>query len=197
MPENQPKSVGKMLEKHFDLDQILENSRLFQNQPCIYYLINASDEVIYVGQTKNLYAQLLHHKLAGKNFVRFSFFPSGENEESETLENEVIVQSKPALSKPIVTHSTSSYLTKQLICLKHNMTPPAFESLRESFGLESVHSFGNTKYYKPGDVEAWLKRFKGLVVRGRHVLQVSPDYLAVGISARTKQIQLYRSRLSI
>ncbi len=186
-----------MTQKHLDLGQILDNSKQFQTQPCIYYLIDANDEVIYVGKTLSLYSQLLNHKLAGKNFVRFSSFPC-EEDDLDRLEREAISKFKPVLNRPPVpaatTQSASNYLSKSLICLKHNITPVAFEYLREAFGLESVRSFGNTKYYKPDDVETWLKRFKGLVIRGRHVLQAGPNYLAVGISSRTKQIQLYKER---
>ena len=187
------KTTEKTPQKYLDLGQILDNSRHFQNQPCVYYLINTDDKVVYVGQTMNLYSQLLNHRLAGKNFARFTYFPC-EEEDLDRLEQEAISQFKPALNKPPVIRSTSAYLSKQLICLKHNITPVAFERLREAFGLESVSSFGNTRYYKPEDVEAWLGRFKGLVIRGRYVLQARPSYLAVGISSRTKQIQLYKER---
>ncbi|UFH53307.1 GIY-YIG nuclease family protein [Spirosoma sp. KNUC1025] len=180
-------------EKHLDLGQILADATLFHSQPCIYYLINEQDQVIFVGQTINLYAQLLNHKLTGKNFARFSYFPCRQ-EELNKLEQEAIEQFKPVHNQPPAIRSTSSFLSKQLICLKHNITPVAFEYLRKSFGLESAHSYGNMKYYKPEDVDAWLKRFKGLVIRGRHVLQASPSYLAVGVSPRTNQIQLFKTR---
>lgn len=182
-----------MPQKHLDLSQILDNSSQFQSQPCVYYLIDANDEVTYVGQTRNLYSQLLSHKFSGKNFVRYNFFPCEEGD-LDRLEQEAISKFKPVHNKAPVSRSTSGYLNKSLICLKHNITSLAFEYLREAFGLEPGHSFGNTKYYKPEDVEAWLKRFRGLVVRGRHVLQIKPHYLAVGISSRTKQIQLYKTK---
>ncbi|WP_420147860.1 hypothetical protein [Spirosoma sp.] len=188
------KNEQKIPDQRLDLDYILDSASLFQSQPCLYYLINANEEVIYIGQTRSLYSQLMNHRLAGRNFARFSYFPCEEGDDLDALEQEAIAQFKPILNKPSVTYSTSGYLSKHLICLKHNITPVAFEHLRKTFGLQSVYSFGNTKYYKPEDVEAWLKRFRGLVARGRHVLQAGSDYLAVGISTRTKQIQLYKER---
>ena len=187
------KETKKTPKEHLDLGQILDNANMVQGQPCIYYLIDANDQIIYIGQTQNLYAQLLHHKFAGNYFVRFSFFPCQEGD-LDRLEQEAIYQLKPVLNTPPVTQSTSGCLSKQLICLKYNITAIAFERLRETFGLEPVSSFGNTRYYKPADVDAWLKRFKGLVVRGRYILQAKPYYLAVGISAKTKQIQLFKER---
>ncbi|MBD2755925.1 GIY-YIG nuclease family protein [Spirosoma validum] len=187
------KNALKMHQKHLDLSEILDNARQFQNQPCVYYLIDDNDEVTYVGQTKNLYSQLITHRFSGKEFVRYNFFPC-EEIDLDRLEQEAISKFRPVHNKPPTAQSTSGYLSKPLICLKHNITPVAFDYLREAFGLESSRSFGNTKYYKPEDVESWLRRFKGLVIRGRHVLQVRPDYLAVGVSTRTKQIQLYRKR---
>ncbi|CAN5494158.1 hypothetical protein BH09BAC4_BH09BAC4_08770 [soil metagenome] len=188
------KETQKTTKKHLDLGQILDSATLFQPQPCIYYLINANDEVVYVGQTMSLYPRLLNHKFSGKEFVRFSFIPCDESD-LDRLEQEAIARFQPELNKAPATTPTSSHLSKQLICLKHNITPIAFERLREAFGLQPVSSFGNVKYYKPEDVDAWLKRFKGLVMTGgRHVLQARPQYLAVGISSRTKQIQLYTKR---
>jgi len=186
-------NTHKDLNEHLYLSQVLDQAKLFQSQPCIYYLLDANDEVIYIGQTRNLYSRLIKHRFAGKNFVRYTFFPCEEGD-LDRLEQEAIAKFKLATNKAPVTRSTSGFLSKSLICLKYNITPLAFEYLREAFELKSVHSFGNTKYYKPQDVEAWLNRFKGLVVRGRHVLQAKPDYLAVGISSRTKQIQLYKKR---
>lgn len=187
------KNAQEIPQNHLNLDRILLQARQLQAQPGIYYLIDNQDKVIFIGKTRNLYSQLLKHKVDNKPFVRYHFIPGPETD-LDRLEQEAISRFKPVHNKPPVIRSTSAYLSKPLICLKHNITPVAFEYLKEAFGLESAHSFGNTKYYKPEDVETWLRRFKGLVVRGRHVLQVRPAYLAVGVSARTKQIQLYKAR---
>lgn len=178
--------------KHVDLGQILISGPLLLPQPCIYYLIDAEDEVIFVGQTLNLQSRLLEHRIAGLNFVRFRFFTC-DAADLDRLEQEATARCRQGSAKSPVpaSKSTSGLLSKQLICLKHNITPIAFDRLREAFGLEPAGSFGNARFYKPGDVDAWLRRFKGLVVSGRHVLQAKPTYLAVGISSRTKQIQLF------
>ncbi|UFH53148.1 hypothetical protein [Spirosoma sp. KNUC1025] len=190
------KNATKIAKSHLDLSHILAQATPSPNQDCIYYLINQSDQVIFVGQTSNLYAQLLNHKTVGQSFTRFCYMPC-QKDQLDRLQQEAIAQFKPIHNLPPVSHvsySTSHLLSKQLICLKYNMTPPAFEYLRKAFGLESVHACGNMKYYDPEEVERWLKRFKGLVIRGRHVLQASPTYLAVGVSPRTNQIQLFKNR---
>ncbi|QDK81237.1 GIY-YIG nuclease family protein [Spirosoma sp. KCTC 42546] len=184
------KITEKTPQKCLDLGQILDGTALFQPHPCIYYLMNANNEVVYIGQAINLHARLLEHRCAGIDFVRFRYHTC-EASDLDRLEQEAIARYKPILSKPPKAISTSGFLSKQLICLKHNITPIAFDRLREAFKLYPACSFGNAKYYKPEDVEAWVRRFKGLVVSGRHVLQAKPTYLAVGISTRTKQIQLY------
>jgi hypothetical protein len=180
----------RIVKKHVDLGQILVSGPLLLPQPCIYYLIDAEDEVIFVGQTLNLRSRLLEHRIAGLNFVRFRFFTCDAND-LDRLEQEAAARCQQGPAKPPASQSTSGLLSKQLICLKHNITPVAFDRLREAFGLQPAGSFGNARFYKPGDVEAWLRRFKGLVVSGRHVLQAKPTYLAVGISSRTNQIQLF------
>ena len=187
------KITEKTPQKCLDLGQILDGTALFQAQPCIYFLMDVNDEVVHVGQAINLKSRLLEHRCAGLDFVRFRFHTC-EASDLDRLEQEAIARFKPARSEPPQTQPTSGHLSKQLICLKHNITPIAFERLREAFHLYSTSSFGNAKYYKPEDVEAWVKRFKRLVVSGRHVLQARPTYLAVGISTRTKQIQLYTKR---
>ncbi|GAB3792601.1 hypothetical protein GCM10028819_03090 [Spirosoma humi] len=184
------KNAEKTDKNYLDLGQLMDSSTPFTPQPCIYYLIDARNEVVYIGQTINLEARLREHKVAGLNFVRFRFFECEECD-LDRLQQGAIARLNPVLNKPQKTKSTSGNLSKQLICLKYNITPIAFERLRESFGLHATSSFGNVKYYKPEHVEAWVRRFKGLVLSGRHVLQAKPTYLAVGISTRTKQIQLY------
>ncbi|AUD03533.1 GIY-YIG nuclease family protein [Spirosoma pollinicola] len=183
----------KIARMGLDLGRIIDGEMPFKAHPCIYYLINAMNDVVFVGQTVDLQSRLLEHKRAGVNFVRFRFFGC-EERDLDRLEQGAIVRLKPALNKaPKMPKlkSASGHLSKQLICLKHNITPIAFDRLREAFGLHPTSSFGNAKYYKPEDVELWVRRFKGLVVSGRHVLQVKPTYLAVGISSRTRQIQLF------
>lgn len=184
------KNVENTGENYLDSGQIVDSLALFLPQPCIYYLIDARNEVVYVGQTLNLQFRLCEHKAAGLNFARFRFFQCDECD-LDRLQQGAIARLNPALNKPQRTKLTSGSLSKQLICLKYNITPIAFERLRESFGLHATSSFGNVKYYTPEAVEAWVRRFKKLVVSGRHVLQAKPTYLAVGISTRTKQIQLY------
>ncbi|MVM37946.1 hypothetical protein GO730_10645 [Spirosoma sp. HMF3257] len=183
-------NARKTPQKRLDLGQIVEDAALFSLQPCIYYLINSRNEFIYVGQTTNLRDRLLEHREAGIRFVRFKFFPC-EASELDRLQQAAIARLKPVLNRAQKPKPTPGNLSKPLICLKYNITPIAFERLREAFGLQPVSLFGKAKYYKPEDVEAWIKRFKGLVVSGRHVLQAMPTYMAVGISSRTKQIQLY------
>ncbi len=186
-------NTEKTVKTHLDLGRIMDSETLFKAQPCIYYLIDMMDEVVFVGQTLNLQARLLEHRCAGVNFVRFRYFCC-EERDLNRLEQGAIVRLKPVLNKvpkaPKL-KATSGHLSKQLICLKHNITPVAFDRLREAFGLHPTSSFGNAKFYKPEDVEVWIRRFKGLVVSGRHVLQAKPTYLAIGISSRTKQIQLF------
>ncbi|GAB4018429.1 GIY-YIG nuclease family protein [Spirosoma koreense] len=182
-----------MTKKALDLGQIIDQTSPFLSTPCIYFLLDSEDNVIYVGQTKNLNNQLNKHRLDGKKFTHFRYFPCQEWD-LDRREQEAIAQHKPVLNQAPVNLSNSNYLSKSLICLKYNITPVAFERLRTEFGLEPVRSFGPTKYYRPADVDAWLNRFKGLVVRGRHVLQTTPHYLAVGVSARTKQLQLFKER---
>ncbi len=184
------KITEKSPQPHLDLGQILDSEILYVFQPCIYYLIDARNEVVYVGKTVNLHDQLVEHRRAGVEFVRFRFHTCGLNE-LDSLEQKAIDRFRPIHSKLPKTKPTSGHLSKQLICLKHNITPVAFERLREAFRLNPASSFGNAKYYKPDDVEAWVRRFKGLVVSGRYVLQAMPTYLAVGISTRTKLIQVY------
>ncbi|GAB4054519.1 GIY-YIG nuclease family protein [Spirosoma litoris] len=173
-----------------DLGQILDSVALLTPHPCIYYLLDADNEIIYVGQTVNLQSRLLEHRVSGLNFVRVRFHTC-EASDLDRLEQEALSRFKPRLTQPPKATSTSGCLSKQLICLKYNITPIAFERLREAFRLYPVSVFGNTKYYKPEDVEAWVKRFKGLIVSGRYVLQAGPTYVAVGISSRTKLIQVY------
>ncbi|WP_082111557.1 GIY-YIG nuclease family protein [Spirosoma radiotolerans] len=184
------KNAEKRPENHLDLGQIMDSSTLVLPQPCIYYLIDARNEVVYIGQTTNLQARLREHKVTGLDFVRFRFFQCDECD-LDRLQQGAIARLNPPLNKPQKTKSTLGSLSKQLICLKYNITPIAFERLRESFGLKATSSFGNVKYYRPEDVDAWVRRFNRLVLSGRHVLQAKPTYLAVGISTRTKQIQLY------
>ncbi|ADB39078.1 GIY-YIG nuclease family protein [Spirosoma linguale] len=186
------KIADKNTQNSLDLGQILDSAALFPPQPCIYYLINSRNEVVYVGQTLNLYASLLEHRKKGVNFVRFRYFTCAESD-LERLERGAIERLDPILNRVSKSRSVSApgNLSKPFICLKYNITPVAFERLREAFELQPASSFGNAKYYKPEDVEAWVRRFKGLVVSGRHVLQAKPTYLAVGISSRTKQIQLF------
>ncbi|MBC3788391.1 GIY-YIG nuclease family protein [Spirosoma utsteinense] len=185
----------RTVKKHVDLGQILVSGPLLLPQPCIYYLIDAEDKVVFVGQTLNLQSRLLEHRIAGLTFVRFRFFTC-DVADLDRLEQEAMARCHPGLSKARpcevpLSKSTSGLLSKQLICLKHNITPLAFDRLREAFGLQPAGSFGQARFYKPGDVDAWLRRFKELVVSGRHVLQAKPTYLAVGISSRTRQIQLF------
>lgn len=184
------KNDEKTAKNHHDLGQIVDHSTLLTPQPCIYYLIDSRNEVVYIGQTLNLQSRLREHKIAGLEFVRFRFFQC-EACDLDRLQQAAIDRLNPVLNKPQKVKSTSGCLSKPLICLKYNITPIAFERLRESFGLHPTSSFGNVKYYTPEAVEAWVRRFKRLVSSGRHVLQAKPTYLAVGISTRTKQIQLY------
>jgi hypothetical protein len=185
------KITEKTAKKHIDLGQILDSEALFQPHPCIYYLIDAEHKVLFVGQALNLQSRLLEHRIGGVNFVRFRYFTCDEADLNR-LEQEAIDRFNPILNKPSKPKSTSGLLSKQLICLKHNITPVAFERLRDAFGLKPAGSFGNARFYKPEDVDSWLRRFKGLVGSGgRHILQDKPTYLAVGISSRTKQIQLF------
>jgi hypothetical protein len=180
----------KTAKKHLDLGQILDSTTLFTPHPCVYYLIDAENRIVFIGQALNLQSRLLEHRMAGVNFVRFRFFTC-EEEDLDRLEQEAIGRFNPVLNKPVKKKPTSGLLSKQLICLKHNITPVAFERLREAFDLKPAGSFGNARFYKPDEVDAWLRRFKGLVVSGRYVLQAKPTYMAVGISSRTKQIQLF------
>lgn len=184
------KNAEKTDRNYLEVGQIVDSSTLFLPQPCLYYLIDARNEVVYVGQTLNLQSRLQEHKAAGLEFVRFRFFQC-EACDLDRLQQGAIARLNPVLNKPQRSRSTSGCLSKPLICLKYNITPIAFERLREVFGLHPTSSFGNVKYYTPESVEAWVRRFKKLVSSGRHVLQAKPTYLAVGISARTKQIQLY------
>ena len=184
------KNAEKIDKNHPESGQIVDSSTPVMSQPCIYYLIDARNEVVYVGQTLNLQSRLLEHEVAGLNFVRFRFFQCEECD-LDRLQQGAIARLNPALNKPQKTKSTSGSLSKPLICLKYNITPIAFERLREAFALQATSSFGNVKYYTPDAVEAWVRRFKRLVLSGRHVLQAKPTYVAVGISSRTKQIQLY------
>jgi len=183
----------KTTEKSINFGQILAGETLRKPQPCVYYLIDVDNEVVYIGQTLNLRSRLLEHRIAGVNFVRFRYFTCDEHD-LDRLHQEALSRLKAEPAKPPRAISTSGLLSKPLICMKHNITPLAFDRLRETFGLKPAGMFGNAKYYKPEDVDAWVRRFKGLVVSGRHVLQARPTYMAVGISARTKQIQLYTKR---
>lgn len=180
----------KTPQKCLDLGQILDGATLLTPHPCIYYLMDASNEIVYVGQSINLQSRLLEHRVAGLNFTRVRFHTC-EASELNRLEQEAVARYKPRFSKPPKATSTSGCLSKQLICLKHNITPAAFERLREAFRLYPTSVFGNTKYYKPDDVDAWLKRFRSLITSGRYVLQAEPTYLAIGVSSRTKLIQIY------
>ncbi|GAB2558413.1 GIY-YIG nuclease family protein [Spirosoma aerophilum] len=184
------KMTEKTAKKHIDLGQILASGTRSNPQPCIYCLINDENEVVFVGQARNLQSRLLEHRVAGVNFVRFRYFTCDETE-LDRLEKEAIARFNPALNKPSKPTSTSGLLSKQLICLKHNITPVAFERLRDAFNLKPSGSFGNARFYKPEDVEVWIRQFKGLIGSGRYVLQAKPTYLAVGISSRTRQIQLF------
>ena len=169
------KNNEKTAKNHLDSGQIVDNSTLFPPQPCIYYLIDARNEVVYVGQTLNLQSRLREHKVAGLEFVRFRFFQCEESD-LDRLQQGAIDRLNPVLNKPQKSKSTSGYLSKPLICLKYNITSIAFERLRESFGLHATSSFGNVKYYTPEAVEAWVRRFKRLVSSGRHVLQPKPSF---------------------
>ncbi|SOD97648.1 GIY-YIG nuclease family protein [Spirosoma fluviale] len=184
--------IEKNARKGLDLGQILDSAALFSPQPCVYYLINVRNEVVYIGQTLNLYASLLEHRKDEVKFVRFRYFTCEESD-LERLAQGAIDRLDPVLNRvpKIKSVTVPGNLSKPFICLKYNITPVAFERLREAFELQPASSFGNAKYYKPDEVEAWVRRFKGLVVSGRHVLQAKPTYLAVGISSRTKQIQLF------
>ncbi|GAB3998846.1 hypothetical protein GCM10028807_47610 [Spirosoma daeguense] len=158
--------------------------------PCIYFLMDSQDEIIYIGQSTNLRARLLEHRMAGLNFERVRFH-SCEANELDRLEQEALIRYKPRFTQLPKAVSVSGCLSKSLICLKYNITPAAFERLREAFRLYPVSIFGNTKYYKPEDVEIWVKRFRGLVVSGKYVIQTMPNYMAIGVSSRTNQIQVY------
>ncbi|MVM28855.1 hypothetical protein GO755_02335 [Spirosoma sp. HMF4905] len=184
------KITEKTPQKCLDLGQILDSVALVTPHPCIYYLMDAAHEIVYIGQTVNLQSRLLEHRVAGINFVRVRFHTC-EASDLDRLEQEALARFKPRFNQLPKTKSTSGCLSKQLICLKYNITPLAFEQLRKAFRLYPISAFGNTKYYKPEDVEAWVKRFKALLGSGRYVLQARPTYVAVGISTRTKLIQVY------
>lgn len=45
-------------------------------QPCIYFLLNDSWEVVYVGKSVNLMSRIGSHYMSGKQFSRFAIYPS-------------------------------------------------------------------------------------------------------------------------
>lgn len=118
--------IAKTAKNQINLGQILTSKTLVQPHPCIYFLIDAANEVIYIGQTLNLQPCLLEHRTEGMAFVRFRYFTCDEVD-LDRLEQEAIIRFNPALNKLIKNKSTSGLLSKQLICLKHNITPVAFE----------------------------------------------------------------------
>ena len=63
------KITGKALLRH---DQIVESSRPWQQASGVYFLID-EDEIVYVGQSVNIYARIpMHHD---KKFDRYSYVP--------------------------------------------------------------------------------------------------------------------------
>src|SRR5919202_3521090 len=136
--------------KHIDLGQILGNATLRRPQPCVYYLIDANNEVVHIGQTLNLRSRLLEHRVAGVRFARFRFFTC-EEKDLDRLHEEAVARLGKEEVKPAKAISTSGLLSKPLICMKYNITPLAFDRLREAFGLKPAGTFGNAKYYKPDD----------------------------------------------
>ncbi|GAB3991998.1 hypothetical protein GCM10028807_24030 [Spirosoma daeguense] len=180
----------KTPQKCLPIGHIIGEKNRLTTLPCIYFLMDAQNQIVYIGQAINLQSRLLEHRVSGPNFERVRFHTCEANELNR-LEQEAIARYKSRDNRPPKAVSTSGCLSKSLICLKYNLSTTAFERLREAFQLHPVSVFGNTNYYKPEEVEAWVNRFKGLVGSGKYVLQTMPTYVAVGISTRTKLIQVY------
>ena len=65
--------------------------------PCVYFLINI-DEVVYVGQTVNIYSRIKHHENSEKIYTRVLYIPVC-NEELERVERGFIDSLDPKYNK--------------------------------------------------------------------------------------------------
>ena len=78
----------------------LQKSPVFQELFYIYFLFNEKDEIIYVGQTVNLYYRIHCHLKKIKNIKKMAFFQTSK-EEANNAEAYFIVKYKPVFNKNI------------------------------------------------------------------------------------------------
>lgn len=77
----------------------------------VYHLVDAADEVLYVGQAANIFRRMVSHPLRG-SAAEIRFFPAEVNHLNE-LEAEHIRRFKPKHNRAGLTHSYIPVLTRR------------------------------------------------------------------------------------
>lgn len=89
----QRKATGTLI----PLSQIIEKARPYASSVGIYFLIDG-EEVVYVGQSVNVFARISQHKSEGKKFERWCFLPCSAEQLHDT-ERRYIEAIAPALNQ--------------------------------------------------------------------------------------------------
>ncbi len=160
---------------HLDLIQIIQFYQRLEALTGIYYLLDDKQQVIYVGQTVNLYDRLPVHR--DKVFTSFSFFPCAI-EDLKKLEQEAIIYFNPKLNRCLGAASQLGYWSRLRICNELRLTISAFKALKRVFGLTPVTEFRGIYYYEQEAISAWKEKWTARLM-GAHIVLRTDRYSAI------------------
>ena len=125
-------------------DIISKSKQSFPCCRCIYFLID-DDEIVYVGQSVNIYFRFMCHGISGKIFNRISWIDIGDADLDET-EADYIIKFNPKYnnSLPICDKYTRNTIIPDLELrseIEDMLTPLYSFSRKYSTGIITIHVY--------------------------------------------------------
>jgi len=138
------------------MNNTLSNAEIVQNAVLlplchsgIYYLLDG-DEIVYIGQSRNVSYRIAAHISEGqKIFNRYLFFPCNI-EDLNATECEEIIKYKPKYNKTIPISDGSEYVSARKLSKILGINLRSLRAIIRKNGVKS-HDFGNKHFYKVSD----------------------------------------------
>jgi len=114
------------------MDEIINNKKFISNQVGVYFILNKDNDVIYVGQTKSLYARLATHYRNMSDFDSYSFIEVSLPNYLKLVESYFINKFKPKYN------SEKSYQTNYFFNKNDELSDSTRDYLNKTFSLENL-----------------------------------------------------------